>query len=513
MKIAASQHKDGAMALALGVLALLLLALCIWNISRFSEGLTIVHDNVDGIPATIFRPVSAPRGPVVVVAHGFAGSQQMMQPIAETLARNGFVVVTFDFAGHGRNLGFLSGGLRNLGASTKRLIADLTRIATYARALPDSDGRLALVGHSMASELVVQYAMQNRGVDAVVALSLFGQAVTAENPRNLLVIDGAWEPQVLRDAARRIVAEVAGAEAEERKTYGDFRKGDARRFVYAAGAEHIGVIYSHDALEATRDWLNGAFGPEAPRRIVDGRGPWLGAMCLALVALLRAATEALPRLAPELPPARRALRLAGILGVAAFLTPVALAQLPTDFLPILLGDYLAAHFALYGALLWAGLWVTREPRGDEFGWPWWPVPVAGLIAGAGMIALFGLPLDAYVTSFLPTGLRLLLIPAEFAAVLAAFSAEERLARGKGAPRFAYVGCKIAFLASLALAIALSPERLFFLIIITPVIGVVFILFGFFNHWCWTRTQAPLVGAVACSLMLAWAIVSTFPLVG
>ena len=155
------------------------------HISRFSEGLTIVHDNVDGIPATIFRPVSAPRGPVVVVAHGFAGSQQMMQPIAETLARNGFVVVTFDFAGHVRNLGFLSGGLRNLGASTKRLIADLTRIATYARALPDSDGRLALVGHSMASELVVQYAMQNRGVDAVVASKRLDGGIAAG--RQLLV--------------------------------------------------------------------------------------------------------------------------------------------------------------------------------------------------------------------------------------------------------------------------------------------------------------------------------------
>ena len=55
---------------------------------------------VDGIPATVFRPASGPPGPVVVIAHGFAGSQQLMRSFAATLARNGYVAVTFDFAGH-----------------------------------------------------------------------------------------------------------------------------------------------------------------------------------------------------------------------------------------------------------------------------------------------------------------------------------------------------------------------------------------------------------------------------
>ena len=43
----------------------------------------------------------------------------------------------------------------------------------------------------------------------------------------------------------------------------------------------------------------------------------------------------------------------------ALLTPLLLWPLPSDFLPILLGDYLVLHFALYGLLtfallLWAG---------------------------------------------------------------------------------------------------------------------------------------------------------------
>jgi hypothetical protein len=70
-----------------------------------------------------------------------------------------------------------------------------------------------------------------------------------------------------------------------------------------------------------------------------------------------------------------------------------------------------------------------------------------------------------------------------------------------------------FLVSLAAAIALSPQRLFFLIIVTPVVAVLFVLFGLIDRWCARRTNAPLVGALATSLLLAWAISTTFPLVG
>ena len=510
--VSSSQKKLRVFAASAMLLALVAVAGCLAALHGSTRGLIVETADIEGIPATIYRRSDVIHAPVVVVAHGFAGSQQMMQPLAATLGRSGYVVVTFDFAGHGRNAAPLLGGLKSLETSTRRLLQDVGAVVAFARAFPEGDGRVALVGHSMASELVVQYAMENKGVDAVVALSLFGRAVTADNPRNLIVIDGAWEPAFLRDSARRIVAEVAGSEPRERETYGDFAQGDARRYVYAAGAEHIGVIYSKEGIEAARDWLNAAFGrtDSAP---ADRRGAWIGGLCLAIVALLRALSPVLPRLADQRPPARRPLVLFAILLAAAVLTPVALAFVPTDFLPILLGDYLAAHFALYGVLLWLGLWFTRDRGAAEFGGVRPAVVATGLAAGVVVIVAFGLPLDAYVTSFWPTGLRPLLIPVEFAAVLATFSAEARLSRGAGAPRFALVGCKLMFLVSLAAAIALSPQRLFFLIIVTPVVAVLFVLFGLIDRWCARRTNAPLVGALATSLLLAWAISTTFPLVG
>jgi dienelactone hydrolase len=497
----------------IALFSLISIVISVLEVGRHSDGLRIERTTIGEIPATIFKPATNGRTPVVVVTHGFAGSQQMMQPMAATLARNGYVAITFDFAGHGRNRTPLSGGIVDLAASTRVLLDEIDEVVRFARTLPDYDGRLALVGHSMASELVVQYAMENPGVDAVAALSLFGRAVTPQSPRNLIVIDGAWEPSVLKDAASRIVTEAAGKPARERMTYGDFTTGAARRYAYAAGAEHIGVIYSFDALSETLDWMNAAFAGQS-HDFIDRRGKWLALLLIGSIALARVACEVLPRLKRFPANGGRSFKqLAAICLAATIATPLVLRKAPTDFLPILLGDYLAAHFAVYGGVLWLGLWLTRSK-------PWrvscgvgslCAIAAAGLVAAYIIIAI-GWPLDAFVTSFAPGGIRWALIPIEFGAIALAFTAEERLARGSGVPRFAYTICKIAFVASLALAILLNPTRLFFLAIIVPVVTMLFVLFGLVNRWAFGRTRHAMVGALGTAFALAWAISVTFPLV-
>jgi predicted alpha/beta-fold hydrolase len=73
-----------------------------------TSGLEVTTAEVDGTPVTVFR-AAGPPAPVVVIAHGFAGSQQFMQPFAITLARSGYLVVTYDLLGHGRNPMALTG--------------------------------------------------------------------------------------------------------------------------------------------------------------------------------------------------------------------------------------------------------------------------------------------------------------------------------------------------------------------------------------------------------------------
>ena len=187
--------------------------------------------------------------------------------------------------------------------------------------------------------------------------------------------------------------------------------------------------------------------------------------------------------------------------------------MPSDFLPILLGDYLVLHFAFYGVLTMVGLWcgACAADRAAPCA-PWWKLAVAALaVAAYGVLAL-GLPADLFVTSLAPGPGRVPLILAMLGGTLLYFVADEWLTRGENAPRGAYAVTKVCFLISLVLAIVLNLYKLFFLIIIVPAILAFFIVYGLFSGWAYHRTYHPLVGALANAIAFAWAIAVTFPAV-
>lgn len=485
-----------------------------WRLARTADGVTTETAWIGATPVTIFRSGASEAAPAVVIAHGFAGSQQLMQPIALTLARSGFIALTFDFKGHGRNSAPMPGGVADLERSTRALVSEIGDVVAFARALPGVGHGLALVGHSMASDLVIRYAMENSGVDAVAAISVFGAGVTPESPKNLLIVDGAWESPRLVDAGRRIVAAAAGGEPQTRTTYGDFAKGTARRLVLARSAEHIGVLYSRDALAETRDWLNAVF-HRTDVGDVDARGKWLALFFVSIFVLASPLSQLLPMLSAA--PVGAALSWRELWKVAlapAVLTPLLLWKAPTDFLPILLGDYLFVHFAVYGALILFGLWCVRGRRGVSgvFTRVAPSLLPAAAIAAYGFVAI-GLPLDAFVTSFAPTGPRLALFPLMFVSVAAYLVAEEWMLRGALVARGGYAFSKFCFILSLAIAVALNPRRLFFLAIIAVVIVILFAAFGLLDRWAYRRTHDPRVGAFGTAAILAYAIAVTFPIVG
>jgi dienelactone hydrolase len=484
------------------LLALAAMAFGGWRLQAAREGVAEAPLAVGEIPARVFRPAAGPPGPVVVVAHGFAGSQQMMQAFAVTLARGGYVAVTFDFPGHGRNPVPLAGGLSNDKAAAGALMAALGRVAEAARGL--GDGRLGLLGHSMAADIVVRWALAHPEAAATVALSGFGPEVAADRPRNLLLLVGAWEAQFLRDAARR----VAGTEAE-RVTTGRFEEGTARRFALAAGVEHIGILYSRDALAESLAWFDAAF-----RRMgggfLDIRGGALALLFGGLLALGWPLSLLLPR------------AVAGAEGggmgwgrfwvvalVPAVATPLLLRLVPGRFLPLLLGDYIALHCALYGVLTglllwWRGAgWSRAQPGRVAIG-------AAGVAAYA--LLGFGAAIDLLLASFLPAGPRAWLVPVMLCGTLPWFLADEWAVRGPGAASFAAPATKLAFLVSLLFAVALDPRRLFFLVIIVPVMLIFLTVYGLVGRWSWRATGTPLPAAIGHALALAWALAATFPLV-
>ena len=136
-----------------------------------------------------------------------------------------------------------------------------------------------------------------------------------------------------------------------------------------------------------------------------------------------------------------------------------------------------------------------------------------LAIAAYCILALGLPLDAFVTSFYPTHGRLPLIAAMLAGLLPYFLADEWMTRGAQARAGAYAFTKLCFVLSLAIAVALNLEKLFFLIIIVPAILIFFVVFGLFSGWSYRQTRQPLAGAAAIALAFAWSIAVTFPITG
>src|SRR6056297_4182029 len=111
------------------LLGLVVALAAIWQLEAQRAGLEISSLRVGETPVTRTAQHGA-EGPVVVVAHGFAGSRQMMQAYANDLARAGYRVWAFDFEGHGRHPHPMSGDVDSIDGTTQRLIAQTQDVVT-----------------------------------------------------------------------------------------------------------------------------------------------------------------------------------------------------------------------------------------------------------------------------------------------------------------------------------------------------------------------------------------------
>ncbi|MCG5499487.1 alpha/beta hydrolase family protein [Ectothiorhodospira lacustris] len=503
------------------LLSLAAILTALWQLHAGTQGLEIRQTQVDGVPMTMYLPVHDAPAPVAVIAHGFAGSRQMMQPLAITLARNGYIALTFDFPGHGANTRPFVADLLDEDKRRGLLGGALETAVTTGLALPRSDGRLALLGHSMAGDIMLMHMHEHPDqVQAAVLLSPYiSGAFPMEAMNNLLFVFGSLEPAGLHGAALAAFAPLTDSPTTG-ITYGDPEDGSARRLALAGGVEHIGVLYAEDMLRESLAWLNGSFGPSGEGRegYLDRRGPWLGLLFLGIIALAWPLSRLLPRVA-VLPvglglPRRQLLKT---LWIPALLTPLLLWAVPVGILPLLLVDYLALHFAVYGLLCWAMLgWSTRRgqaPVAALSAIRWQALGPAILLAAGYLTLAIGIPIHLHVTGYLPGPERALILPLVFLGMLLFFSADEWMTRGAQPARGAYALTKVFLFLSLILAVALRLETLFFLIIILPAILVCLTIYGLLSSWIYRATGHPWVGATAVALALAWGMSVTFPLVG
>jgi len=494
------------------VVALIMVAVSVWHLEAARRGLSIEHFRAGTTPVSVYRQPDA-TGPLVVIAHGFAGSRQLMSAFSLHLAHAGYTAVSFDFEGHGRNPVPMSGDVNDVRGTTQRLLAEIDRVIAAVRArVPDLDPRLALLGHSMASDLIVRQAARADDVAAVVAVSMYSEAVTPIQPARLLIVTGEWESG-LRGFALDALRQVDPS-AEEGETVHDPETGTVRRAVVAPMVEHVGVLYSQTSLREAQAWLDQAFGRHPGDVPETGIGGWIALLLAGIVLLGWPLARLLPRirdttalLAASATPCEPAISIptfliAGI--VPALVTPLGLSLVDTRWLPVLVADYLAAHFLVYGLLVLVILWA----RGVRFG-PWSPLATVALVVFG--LGVFGLALDRYVASFVPHLGRLPILAAMAVGAVPFMVGDAVLTEGGFAVFWRRLVARLLIFVSLALAVALDFERLFFLIIAMPVILGFFLIFGLMGRWVGRRTGSALASGIALGLILAWSLGVTFPM--
>lgn len=471
-------------------LALIAGAWAVWVLEGARAGVEFTRMDVGQTPVT--RMSDGSGGPVVVVAHGFAGSRQMMQGYALPLAQAGYAVYSFDFEGHGRNPVPMSGDVTAVDGTTRLLVAQTQSVIDAARqeATP-----IALLGHSMATDVLVRVAGETEGIGPLVLLSAFSNEIDGTFPPDLLLITGAWEPGLSDFALRALRMVDPAAEAGETVTQGGIR----RRAVLAPAAEHVSILHSRVGRAEALAWLNDSFGRQETAPI-----PPTGWALLILLAALTALAAPLARLLPEGPAAPLRLTPRGfalVTLVPALAAPLLAAPLDTQILPVLVADYLALHLALYGALQLALLYALRRtlPR---------VAPLAALALVLWGLGAFGLALDRYGANFIPTPQRVWIIAALSLGAVPFMMGDAWAAAG--APLWQRVAARLAFFVSLGIAVALDFEGLFFLIMIAPVILLFWLTFGLMGRFVAQRAGAGAAG-LGLGLILAWALGVSFPL--
>jgi hypothetical protein len=126
------------------------------------------------------------------------------------------------------------------------------------------------------------------------------------------------------------------------------------------------------------------------------------------------------------------------------------------------------------------------------------------------IIVFGLALDRYAASFLPTAGRLLIIAVlSIGTVLFMLSDSVVTGNGRGL-LWRRIAARLGLILSLVAAAFLDPDRLIFLLLILPVLILFYLVHGLMGRWI-AGHCGPCAAGLGLGLCLAWALGVSFPL--
>lgn len=243
------------------VAAIILIAVSWLGVFKARSGLVVRSLKANDIPMVFMAPKNTDQVPGVLIAHGFAGSKQLMLGYGHTFAQAGYASLLWDFSGHGGNPAPLN---------METLQPDLDVAYQTLREQPEVDPeRLAILGHSMGSSAVMTASIEKRDrFDATIAVSPTRADVTSDRPANLQLQAGSGEGQFVEGAKKLL--QTAGGENQ------NLTEGKGRSLIVVPNVEHITILFSDISHQSALKWLNQTFNQFNRSSYVDRRMGWYG---------------------------------------------------------------------------------------------------------------------------------------------------------------------------------------------------------------------------------------------
>jgi len=186
-----------------------------------------------------------------IICHGYAGSKEMMRQLAFDISNAGSNAVIFDFIGHGSNSQKLVNNPTELLGTTQQLVDQLTGIINFLKRKYGSEIELNLIGHSMASDIVIR-ASENQNISSIAAISPYSTKVTANFPSDLLLTAGQFERHLRKHSLK--FTQLVDPAADEKVEYSN---GSVRRKAsYIKNTGHVSVIYSPYTSREIIEWFD-----------------------------------------------------------------------------------------------------------------------------------------------------------------------------------------------------------------------------------------------------------------
>jgi pimeloyl-ACP methyl ester carboxylesterase len=457
----------------LTVVGTLLVVVGLLLIVRADDGLVRERKVVAGLPVTTLQPDAAGTAPAVIISHGFAASGRLMDGLAIALARDGWLAVVPDHAGHGANHDSL--GDADLPGEVTALV-EAVRIGELTG--NEAVDTVTLLGHSMGAGATTQ-AATDLGAP-VVALSL-PSAEDLSGDLTAFFAVGRFEPS-------RFVEETAAA------------GGLGYPVTTIDGAEHISILFRAQTLDAVVAWLAPFADRDAAPAAADTRLAGVGAVYLGSALLFWPVSAVVTRHRERVSVVGGG-RLPSWIGlpVAGLVAGLVLAAVPTlgTVVPLLVGGYLAAFFALTGL---AALALVRHLERPS------RAALPGLLMGVLVVVVVAVPAQLAWAEVSLSGVRGLSVAALAVAFLTFSWAELMLAGG-------YVTMLVGRLLLVAVlaALAVVGAAPGFLTLLVPLVALLLPWFGAYGVRMRQLTGSPLAGALAQAPSLALLVAVTTPL--